>query len=250
MNNKLISIVTPLYNSEDYISKTIESVLGQTHQNWELIIVDDCSSDNGVQIVRKYQKQDSRIKLIELKKNSGSAVARNTAIREADGRYIAFLDSDDLWHPQKLEKQIKFMKDNNYAFSFTKYQHMTEESNLVNKYINVPERLSYRRALLINPIGCLTVIYDTKQLGKVYMPLIRKRQDYGLWLKILKREGYGYGLNENLAYYRLRSNSLSASKINLVKYQWKLYREIEELSILESIFYLGCVSMSKVLKVK
>jgi len=250
MSCELISIITPLYNSKKFIEETIESVLNQTYYNWEMIIVDDCSSDNGIEIVNHYKKQDNRIKLIKLKKNSGGAVARNTAIKEAKGRYIAFLDSDDLWHPKKLEKQIEFMQKNNYAFTFTKYQQMTEDSNLIDKFINVPEKISYRKALLINPIGCLTVIYDTQKVGKVYMPLIRKRQDYGLWLKILKKEGYGYGLNENLAYYRLRDNSISASKMNLVKYQWKLYREVENLSIVESTFYLGCVTMSKLLKIK
>lgn len=250
MENDLVSIITPLYNTENYISKTIESVLNQTYQNWEMIIVDDCSSDNGPDIVKKYQKKDGRIRLIQLDKNSGGAIARNRAIEKAKGRFIAFLDSDDLWHPEKLEKQIDFMKRNDYPFTFTKYQLITEDGKLLNKFIEVPKKINYRKALLFNPIGCLTVIYDSKKMGKVYMPLIKKRQDYGLWLKILKMGYYGYGLNETLAYYRLRKNSLSANKFSLIKYQWKLYRDIENLSLVESIFYLGSVILTKILRIK
>ena len=250
MNSNLISIITPLYNSERYIEETIKSLLSQTYKNWQMIIVDDCSDDNGIEIVKRYQEKDNRIKLIKLEKNGGGAVARNRAIEEAEGKYIAFLDSDDLWHPEKLEKQIKFMEENNYNFTFTKYQQMAENGEKLEKYIEVPQKLNYKQALLKNPIGCLTVIYNAEKLGKIYMPLIRKRQDYALWLKILKQEVIAYGLNENLAYYRLRSNSVSSNKIDLIKYQWKLYREREKLNILESLFYLGCVIFQKIFKIK
>ncbi len=250
MKNNLVSIITPLYNSEDFIRKTIESVQSQIYENWEMIVVDDASTDNGVEIVKKYADKDSRIKLIHLDKNSGGAVARNTAIKVARGKYIAFLDSDDLWHPEKLEKQISFMKENNYAFTFTKYQQMTENGDLLEKYIEVPKKISYRQSLLKNPIGCLTAVYDAEKLGKIYMPHIRKRQDYALWLKILRQEKHGYGLNENLAYYRLREDSVSSDKMSLIGHQWKLYRRVEKLSFLESIFYMGCVTSQKLLKIK
>lgn len=246
----LVSIITPLYNSEKFIEETIKSVLSQTYNNWEMLIVDDCSTDNGVEIVEKYQVKDKRIKLIRLSKNGGGAVARNKGIEEAKGDYIAFLDSDDLWHYQKLEKQIKFMKKNNYTFTFTKYQQMNEKGEKLDRYINVPKTLTYRQTLLKNPIGCLTVIYNSKELGKIYMPLIRKRQDYALWLKILKKGIIAHGLNENLSYYRLLENSISSNKISLIKYQWKLYRKIEKLSILESFFYLNCVIFQKIFKIK
>lgn len=249
LKDNLVSIITPLYNSEDFISETIESVLSQTYKNWEMIIVDDCSKDNGVEIVRKYQLQDKRIRLISLKKNSGAAVARNIAIENAKGRYIAFLDSDDLWHPEKLERQIKFMQDNNYAFSYTNYQKMTGSGELIDEIVKSPSELDYKKELHTNYIGCLTVIYDIKKLGKVYMPEIRKRQDYGLWLKILKKVD-GYGLNENLAYYRVRNNSVSSNKINLIKYNWKLYRDIEKLSILRSSYYILYTIILKLLKKK
>lgn len=237
MENDLVSIITPLYNAEKFVSETIESVLNQTYENWEMIIVDDCSRDSGPEIVREYQKKDKRIKLIQLEKNSGSAFARNKAIEESKGRYIAFLDSDDLWHPEKLEKQISFMKRNDYAFTFTKYQLMTEEGKLLNRFIEVPKKLNYRQALLLNQVGCSTAMYDIAKLGKVYLPIIKKAEDYGLWLKILKMGYYGYGLNETLVYYRIRKNSLSANKLSLVKYHWKLYRDIEKLSVIEASLY-------------
>jgi len=251
MNNiDLVSIITPLYNAQEYIEDTIKSVQNQTYQNWEMIIVDDMSKDSGIEIVKKYIEQDKRIKLIRLKENSGAAVSRNRAIKEANGKYIAFLDSDDIWFPKKLEKQLMFIKKNEYAFTFTKYQQMAENGKKMNSYIDVPDTLNYEQALLKNPVGCLTAMYSVEKLGKVYMPLIKKRQDYGLWLKILKKGVTGYGLNETLAYYRLRKNSVSSNKFKLIKYQWKLYRKIEKMSITKSLFYLTCVIFQKVFKIK
>lgn len=249
MTQDLVSIITPLYNSEGFISQTIESVLNQTYKNWEMLIVDDSSKDNGVNIVKKYQKKCKKIKLIRLDNNSGAAVARNEGIKLAKGRYIAFLDSDDFWHPEKLEKQISFMKKNDHAFTYTNYQKMNESGDLVEEIIESPSELDYKEALHTNYIGCLTVIYDTKKLAKLYMPEIRKRQDYGLWLKILK-EVNGYGLNENLAYYRVRNNSVSSNKLNLIKYNWKLYRDIENLSIIKSSYYILYTIILKLLKLK
>lgn len=250
VKNDLVSVITPLYNSEEFIADTIESVIAQTYQDWEMIIVDDHSTDNGPQIVENYVKRDDRIKLVTLAQNSGAAVARNKAIEQARGRYLAFLDSDDLWKPEKLMRQLEFMKRNKYIFSFTNYQYMTEDGKLINKIIKSPEKLSYNKALYTNYVGCLTAIYDTKDIGKHYMPLIRKRQDYAYWLKLLKKVGNGYGLNENLAYYRLRNNSVSANKIKLLKYQWKMYREFEELSIVRTCFYIWYTIMIKLLHIK
>lgn len=167
-----------------------------------MIIVDDVSPDNSNKIIEEYCKKDSRIKLIKLKENSGPAVARNRAIK---GRYIAFLDADDLWKP---EKQINFMIEKNCALSYSAYETMSEEG----KIIVPPSKLSYKDILKTNYIGCLTAIYDTQ---KVYMPLIKKRQDYGLWLKILKETDFAYGLDESLATYRLMSNSVSSNKFKI-----------------------------------
>jgi len=248
--NNMVSIITPLYNGEKYIEETIKSVQNQTYKNWEMLIADDQSSDGGADIVRVYAENDQRIKLISLEKNGGAAVARNTAISQANGKYIAFLDSDDLWESQKLEKQIKFMQENKYEFTFTKYRQIKEDGNKTKKYISVPSNLTYRQALLKNPIGCLTVMYDVEKLGKIYMPMIENREDYGLWLKILKSGVVGHGLNECLAYYRLRKNSLSSKKLKLIKYQWKLYRKIENLNVFQSFFYLCMIIIQKVFKIK
>lgn len=251
IKTKMISIIMPLYNSEQFIITTIESIIFQSYKNWELIIVNDCSTDDSVTLLKNYIHREKRIKLINLKKNSGGRVdiVRNKAIKEAKGKYIAFLDSDDLWHPQKLEKQLKYMEENNYNFTFTKYQHIAENGQTMEKYIEAPKTLTYRQALLKNPIGCLTVMYNAEKLGKKYMPFAEKREDYACWLKILKLQD-GYGLNENLAYYRRRKNSFSSQKIKMIKYQWKLYKKNEELTIYESTFYLLCVIFQKLFKMK
>lgn len=249
MNEPLVSIITPLYNSELFITETIESVINQTYKNWEMIITDDNSTDKGLEIVKKYSQEDNRIKYTELKNNEGAAVCRNISIGKSKGKYIAFLDSDDLWKSDKLERQIKFMEDNNYYFTFTKYQQLLENGEKIDKYIDVPKVIDYKKALLYNPVGCLTAIYNQEKLGKIYMPLIRKRQDYGLWLKILKRTK-GYGLNESLAYYRLRKVSMSSNKIEMVKWHWILYRNIENLSLLNSIKYIIIYVFVKILKIK
>ncbi len=228
-----------MYNSENFIEVTIQSVQSQTYENWEMIIVDDVSKDRGPEIVERYIKKDKRIKLIKLEKNSGGAVARNRAIKEAKGKYIAFLDSDDLWHPEKLEKQIKFMEENNYDFTYTWYQKMDEEGNLLDEVVRSEDKVDYTRFLKSNQIGCLAGMYNAEKLGKIYMPLIRKRQDYALWLRVLKKVDYGYCLKENLAQYRIVNGSVSSNKINLIKYNWKLFREIEKLSIFKSFYYLS-----------
>lgn len=252
MKNKkepLVSIIMPLYNGEEFIEETLQSILNQNYKNWELIITDDKSTDKGPEIVENYSKLETRIKLIKLQENSGAAVSRNRSIKEAKGKYIAFLDSDDLWKNEKLEKQIDFMEKNKYDFTFTKYQQMNENGEKMEKYIEVPSKINYKRALFYNPVGCLTAIYNQESLGKIYMPLIRKRQDYALWLKILKITS-GYGLNENLAYYRLRKNSISANKVEMLKWHWILYREVEKMNISKSIFYEISYILVKIFGIK
>ena len=208
----LVSIITPSYNSALLIVPTIKSVISQSVGNWEMIIVDDCSSDNSVEVIQSFVERDPRIKLIQLSENSGAAVARNTAIEAAQGRYIAFLDSDDAWLPNKLEKQIAFMQENNYPFTYAAYDKVNE-SDEVFGHVGVPSKVAYSDLLKSCSIGCLTAIYDTEYFGKVYMPLIRKRQDLGLWLKLLKKTKYAYGLNETLGLYKVRSDSISANKL-------------------------------------
>ena len=234
---ELVSIITPCYNSEKFIDETIHSVLQQTFENWEMLIVDDASTDSSVQHIEEHLKKDSRIQCIQLSQNSGAAVCRNTAIQHAKGRYLAFLDSDDLWKPHKLEKQIDFMKTNVYSFSFSGYQKMDEEGNLIDKgTVFANEKISYTDMLTSNKIGCLTAIYDTKKLGKIYMPLIKKRQDYALWLKVLKITPFAYGYQESLGYYRLRKSSMSSLKIEMLKWNWKMFREIEKMPFYKAAY--------------
>jgi len=249
MKSDLVSIITPLYNSEKYIEETILSVLNQSYEKWEMLIVDDCSSDNGAEIVNKYIV-DKRIRYHKLEVNSGASACRNKGIELARGEFIAFLDSDDLWKKEKLEKQVNFMKNNNYSISFTEYEEIDENSNKLNILIKSPKKpVTYRRYLLTNPIGCLTGMYSVKELGKVYMPLMRNREDTGFWLNILKKDK-AYSLNENLADYRIRKNSLSFNKYKLIKFHWHLYRNIENLSIIESSFYIVSTIITKILRLK
>lgn len=247
---ELVSIITPTYNCGKFIAETIVSVQNQTYKNWEMIIVDDCSKDETEKIVKNYQQKDERIKYYKLEKNSGAAIARTTAMRLAKGHYMAFLDSDDLWTNDKLEKQLKFMKENNYFFSCTSYEQIDEESESLNKIINPVKKCSYNRLLLDCPVGNSTVMYNVEKMGKFEVPNIRKRNDDALWLQMLKKEKYIYGFNEVLMKYRIRKNSISSNKLKVIKYHWILYREIEHLSVVRSIFHIFYWCLIKILKIK
>lgn len=236
-----VSIIMPSYNSERFIESAIQSVVNQTYENWELIIVDDCSSDRTQENVKKFL-WNKKIKIIPLSDNVGPAIARNCAIKEAKGRYIAFLDSDDQWYSEKLEKQLEFMRRENIAFCFSSFEQINEKGKVL-RTVNAPNEVTYKQLLKKNVIGCLTAIYDTETLGKVYMPLIRKRQDFGLWLKILKRTEKAFALNEPLAQYRLHEGSISADKRSAAKYTWKLYREVEGLSLPYSCYCFACYAL-------
>lgn len=246
-----VSIITANYNCERFIEVTIQSVLSQTFTDWEMIIVDDFSTDNGPEIIKKYSYEDSRIKFIALAENSGPAVARNTAIDQATGRFIAFLDSDDQWTPNKLELQIAFMKENNFALTYTEYVKVDEEGNTISDVIRRPEKVNYQKMLASNFIPCLTAIYDSTTLGKVYMPLILKRQDYGLWFRILKKIDYAYAIHEPLAYYRVRKNdSVSSNKVKSALYHWKILREVENIPLLKAMYQFAQYAVIGYLKFK
>ncbi|SEQ77141.1 teichuronic acid biosynthesis glycosyltransferase TuaG [Piscibacillus halophilus] len=233
----LVSVITPTYNAEEHIEETIQSVLNQTYDNYEMVIVDDCSKDRTVEIVQSYAQQEPKIKLIQLETNQGAAVARNTAMNYAEGRFIAFLDSDDWWYPEKLEKQVAFMLDTGVAFSFTKYRRMKENGELTQNISKAPSEVVYTDLLKHCVIGCLTVMLDRDQIGHVQMKNIRRRQDYALWLTLTK-EGYkAYGLPEVLAKYRLGHNTVSSNKLKASKSQWYVYREIEKLNVIKSLYY-------------
>ena len=245
----ITSIIMPVFNAERFVAETLNSVLTQTFLDWELIIVDDCSTDNSVKVMQTFVEQDSRIKLIELSGNSGAAIARNTAIEEVQGRYIAFLDGDDIWLPNKLEKQIAFMQVNDYPFSYAAYDKI-DENGQVFGHIGVPDKVCYSDLLKTCSIGCLTAMYDTQYFGKVYMPTNTKREDFATWLKLLKKVDFAHGLNETLALYRVYQNQTSAKKAKMAKENWRLYREVEGLSSFKASYYFSHYAVRGLLRTK
>lgn len=244
----LVSIITPCYNSADFIAETIESILAQTYTNWELLITDDCSKDNSIEIIKAYSENDSRIKLFQLEKNGGGGVARNNSISKAEGRYIAFCDSDDRWYPTKLEKQIEFMQSNDCALSYTSYM-TCDEAGKMKGIIVAPHNITFKSNLRDCKIGCLTAMYDTEKVGKVFLPLIRKRQDWGLWIKVLKICGTAKGMKEPLSIYRLREGSISNKKSDLIKYNIGVYQEVLGWSkVKATLFFLFLFTPSYIAK--
>lgn len=240
-NDKLVSIIIPVYNASHFLEETINSIQEQTYSNWEAIFIDDCSSDNSYDIIKQYQKNDKRIKVIKNKINNGVAISRNNGIDYAKGEYLCFLDADDKWHPKKLEKQINFMQELNCEFSFTGYQFANEKCTPNGKIVLVPNKINYKQALKNTTIWTSTVMFDMGKLTKddIYMPNIKRGQDTATWWKVLKKIEYAYGLNEVLSYYRRTNNSLSANKLTALKRTWNLYRNVENLNILSS-FYNFC----------
>ena len=233
-----VSIIMPSYNTAKYIDETINSVLKQTYTDWELIIVDDCSTDETDAIVSKYLT-DERIKYLKNEVNSGAAITRNRALREATGKWIAFLDSDDLWQPEKLEKQLKFMADGGVAFSFSDYEVIDDVGSVKTVFVPRKDLYNYKDILKSCSIGCLTVIYNAEILGKVFMPEnAPKREDIACWLSILKKGIMGFCLHASLAKYRVHSHSVSSNKVKMLKYQWRLYRKTERLTVCKSFCYL------------
>ena len=241
-----VSIITPAYNCKETIKETFDSVISQTFSDWEWIIIEDQSTDGSYEFIKELVKDDKRIILLQTDKNSGAAKARNLGIEKAEGRYIAFLDADDLWSKDKLEHQIKFMEDNDYAFTYTNYDVLYED----NKRIAFdPKRLSssYKDLLKACDIGCLTVIYDTQKLGKIYMPLdAPKREDYAMWLDMTRNGLVAHKLNENLATYRVHSGSVSFNKFSIIKYHYRVYRKHEGFGFFKSIYCLIAHSFNKV----
>lgn len=231
----LVSIVTPAYNVEKYIEQTINSVLNQTYINWEMIIVEDCSKDNTFKLIQNLSKRDSRIKIYQNDRNSGVSFTRNRAIDIAQGKYIAFLDADDLWDKEKLEKQIGFMEKNKILLSYTGYRKINSDGSLRGD-IKVPLKLNYNELLKSCLIGFLTAIYNQEKLGKHYFKDM-KAEDYIYWLEMIKSIDFAYGIKESLASYRVLENSRSSNKIDIVKYHWKIYYEVEKLGFIKSIKY-------------
>lgn len=237
MESELVSIIMPSYNSSSFVEQSIESILAQTYTNWELLITDDCSSDNTVQVIQRYADNDERIKLNVLNVNSGAGTARNESIKRARGRFIAFCDSDDRWKPEKLERQVDFMLKNGYELTFTSYDVCDETGSKIGT-IKSKKRIGYFGLLCDNGIGCLTAIYDTQRIGKIYMSSIRKRQDWGLWLTIIKQTKYAYGMqNDYLSIYR-RGRGISSNKWKLIKSNYAVYHELEGFSVVVSMLLM------------
>mgnify|MGYP000072251826 FL=1 len=241
-NHGLVSIITPSYNSSKFISQTIESILSQTYTNWELLITDDCSVDNTREIVESYQRKDTRIKFFQLKENSGPGIARNHSIEMAKGRFIAFCDSDDQWYPEKLEKQLAFMQEKNCALSYTSYM-VCDESNVITSIVVSLSNITYAALKRDNGIGCSTAIFDVDKVGKMYFPDIRKRQDWGLWLNILKKVKVAYGMKEPLALYRIQETSLSSNKLSLIRYNIAVYRQVLKYPLLLAYMTFWIINM-------
>lgn len=236
MQNIQVSIITPTYNSAKYVAETIESVLAQTYQDWEMLITDDCSTDNTWEILSEYANKDARIKIFRLDKNGGAGVARNNSIKQAKGRFITFIDSDDLWHPNKLERQVSFMLEHNIPLSFCSY---TLFDDIVDNkgQVTAPKRVNYSKELKCNYIGCSTAMYDLTLVDKHFFPSMRKNEDWAMWLDLLKKIEYGHGLQESLIKYRIGHESVSSSKLPLLKYNWHIYRNIEGFNLIKSLCY-------------
>ena len=232
-----VSIVTPLYNCQNYISRTINSVINQDFQNWEMIIVDDISTDSGPDIVNEFVLKDSRIKYYKLEEKGFQAGARNKAIQLASGRFIAFLDSDDIWYERKLSIQIDFMKRYNLSLTHTSYDYIDENDTIISFPLIVNDRVKYSSLFFRQEMSCLSVIYDSHKLGKNFMKHLKKKQDFLLWLDLLKITDYSYGIKEVTCAYRQRKDSVTSRKLPLLLNYIVFLRSNTELNHLQILYY-------------
>ena len=236
MTKDLVSVIMPSYNCGRFVEETIRSVQAQTYKNWEILFVDDCSSDDTMEKVLAMKAADSRIKVFQNSKNSGAAISRNRALREAQGEWIAFLDSDDLWFPEKLERQIRFMKENDYHFSYTARNVVDENSKEIGRIATGPKHITERRMFWYCWVGCLSVMYDAKTVGVVQIADLKKNNDYAIWLKAIKKADCYY-LDEILATYRVRKGSISHdSKLKLVKWHYLLFKDGENMNAIHACY--------------
>ncbi|WP_281231275.1 glycosyltransferase family 2 protein [Flavobacterium gelatinilyticum] len=236
--NELVSIIVPAYNTKNFIRQTIESVQNQTYTNWEMILADDASTDQTVSIIEEFSQKDSRIKLFKLPQNRGNGFARNFALEKATGKYIAYLDADDLWFPEKLEKQIHFLKSNDLYFTFSFYDSIDEEGNNLNRRVESPNPLTYKQLFFCNYVGNLTAIYNADYFGKIILETSQKRQDWRIWLTILKKIKTAKPVPEPLAFYRIRKDSISSSKFKLIKHNFGVYREFHRYNFVFSVLLM------------
>lgn len=247
---ELVSIIMPTYNCARFIEESVQSVLAQDYTNWELIIVDDCSTDHTQEVLEPYLLKYPNIHYSCLAKNGGPAVARSQALKQAKGEWVAFLDSDDLWAPDKLSLQIAFMKQKKVSFSATGYELMGEDGISKGIALIPPEKTTYDKMLRLScPVGNLTVMYDRRIIGDQQVPNIKKRNDFALWLQTLHTTDACYGMAQVLAKYRVRSQSVSHNKLKLLPYHWHLYHHIEKLGMLKSVWYIVCWAFIKGTKI-
>lgn len=246
---EMISIVVPVYNASDFIEKTIGFVQAQSYTNWELLLVDDCSKDNSCEIICHYEKQDPRIRLLRQTKNQGAAMARNRGISEACGRYLCFLDADDIWEKDKLKCELEFIRSKNAGFVFMGYEFADEAGNGLNRIVHVPESITYRQALKNTTIFTSTVMIDMKKIDKqdVFMPDIAS-EDTATWWTLLRKYGEAYGLDLNLVKYRRSANTLSSNKLVAIKRIWGLYRKHEGLGLFKSTYCMVFWAVRAVLR--
>ena len=239
INQALVSVIMPAHNAAGFIAESIRSVQQQTYFNWELLVIDDASRDGTSQIVEQLKAEDPRIKLHILPTNQGAGFSRNIGIKAATGKYISFLDADDLWKPHRLERQLRVMQQENVQVCFSSYELIDEEGNHLQKQIKALKFLPFKKLKKANYIGNLTGMYNASKLGKIYCPLIRKRQDWGLWLQAVEKAGFAKGIQEPLAVYRVRRNSISGNKMEMLQYNYLVYREVLEYSAPKSLFWMG-----------
>ena len=244
----LVSVIMPCYNMENYVADSIASVQRQTYPRWELLIVDDASSDRTVEIVNKLAEQDEKIHFVVKTAHSGIADTRNQCIQMAQGRFLAFLDADDIWHPEKIETQLQFMMDHKVGFTYTTYDWIDEESRTLNKFINTIGNLDYKKYLRNTIIGCSTVMVDTSFVGEVVVPRFRTSEDTATWLSILKKGHLAYAIDEPLVSYRIRRRSASSNKLKASADLWKVYRKNEKLSFFKALFYFSCYAFNAIKK--
>lgn len=251
MKNGLVSVIMPMYNCAAYLEESVRSVVNQTYQNWELLIVDDMSTDGSWEIAKKLAEQDPRIRLLQNKKNSGAAVSRNYALREAKGKWIAFLDSDDVWLPEKLSEQICFMEKNDYHFSYTQYIEMTEVGVKTGILWTGPKCVTKAKLFAYNFIGCLTVMYDREVAGLIQIPDLKKRNDYAMWLKVIKT-AHCYLLDKPLSQYRVRTTGSVTDRkkgvLPMIRHHYNVFRYSEEMCVPAAAFWTGCNLVFGVLK--
>lgn len=245
MEENLVSIIVPVYNASKYIEETIKSINSQTYQKYEAIFINDCSKDDSLKIIKEHKEKNSRIKIVNCEQHGGPANARNIGIKEAKGRYLCFLDADDIWLENKIEKQINFIKTNNYAFVYCNYRYMTDDGDWLSKEVKTPKKTDYNKALINTRILPITTMIDLKQIPKklCYMPNVMN-EDIATWWKILKSGFVAYGQNEILAYHRRTKNSRSSKKYATAFYRWKLYRKSENLSFIKTSYcFIGyCIN--------